>query len=74
MESCMNYLKYLQEYRKTTFSDSVIVLYKVVVDDVGELFKQESLSDLALIDAAQLKGKSTWDEEELCEALGLEPV
>jgi hypothetical protein len=70
----MNYLKYLQEYRKATFSDSVIVLYKVVVDDVGEIFKQESLSDSALIEAAQLKGKSTWDEAELCDALGLESV
>jgi hypothetical protein len=70
----MNYLKYLQEYRKSIVSDAVIVSYKVVIPDVGELYKQDMLSDAELILAAQGKQKTTWDEEELCEALGLEPV
>lgn len=70
----MNYLKYLQEYRKSVVSDAVIVSYKVVIPDVGELYKQDVLSDTELILAAQAKQKTTWDEEELCEALGLEPV
>lgn len=69
----MNYLKYLQEYRKSVVSD-VVVAYKVVVPDVGELYKQDVLSDAALVQAAVDKNKTTWDEEELCEALGLEPV
>lgn len=73
-ENHMNYLKYLQEYRKNINSDAVVVAYTVVVPDVGDLYKQELLSDAALVEAAQLKGKSTWDEEELCDALGLEPV
>ncbi len=70
----MNYLKYLQEYRKSVVSDAVVVSYKVIVPDVGEIYKQDVLSDAALVVTAQGKGKSTWDEEELCEALGLEPV
>jgi hypothetical protein len=70
----MNYLKYLQEYRKSVLSDAVVVAYKVVVPDVGDLYKQDILSDTELILAAQSKQKTTWDEEEICEALGLEPV
>jgi hypothetical protein len=70
----MNYLKYLQEYRKSVVSDVVVVSYKVVVPDVGEMYKQDLLSDVELILAAEAKQKTTWDEEELCEALGLEPV
>lgn len=70
----MNYLKYLQEYRKYVGSDTVSVTYNVEVPDVGTLSKFAGLSDVALVEAAVLKGKTTWDEEELCEALGLEPV
>ena len=70
----MNYLKYLQEYRKFVGSDVVSVLYTIEVPGVGVLTKSDGLSDAALVEAAVLKGKTTWDEEELCEALGLEPV
>ena len=70
----MNYLKYLQEYRKYVGSDVVSVLYTVEVPDVGILTKSAGLSDAELVQTAVDKGKSTWDEEELCEALGLEPV
>lgn len=70
----MNYLKYLQEYRKYVGSDVVSVLYTIDVPGAGVLTKSEGLSDIALVEAAVLKGKTTWDEVELCEALGLEPV
>lgn len=70
----MNYLKYLQEYRKYVGSDTISVLYNVDIPDVGVITKSAGLSDAELVQAAIAKGKTTWDEEELCEALGLEPV
>lgn len=70
----MNYLKYLQEYRKYVGSDTISVLYNVDIPDVGVITKSAGLSDAELVQAAITKGKTTWDEEELCEALGLEPV
>lgn len=70
----MNYLKYLQEYRKYVGSDLVSITYNVEIPDVGIINKFAGLSDVELVQAAVAKGKTTWDEEELCEALGLEPV
>ena len=70
----MNYLKYLLEFRKSADYDYVQITYKIVVPDVGDLIKEATLSDTQLEANAVAKGKTTWDEVEICETLGLEIV
>ena len=59
-------------YSKNVNSDAVQVIYYTDVTDVGQLQAQANLSDAALIAAAVAKSKVTWDEDEICDALGLE--
>jgi len=75
MEKYMStFLKYLVYYSKNVHSDGVQVMYHTDVPGVGNLQAQTVLSDTALIAAAVTKGKATWDEDELCDALGLEYI
>ena len=68
------FLKYLMYYSKNVNSDAVQVIYYTDVPNVGQLQEHVTLSDVALITAAATKGKATWDEDELCDALGLEYI
>ena len=68
------YKKYLRSYSKYTNDDSLRVVWYTYVPLVGEFDKTDILSDVALISLANEKEKTTWDEDEICESLGLEYI